>query len=55
MKNKLPEYWCVKCDGSQLFRDTVARYLFDVHKEYCIIKNKVKNCRELILSTVLFE
>jgi len=28
MKNKkLPEYWCVQNDGSQLFKDTVVKYM----------------------------
>lgn len=26
-KNKLPKYWCVKNDGSQLFKDTVIKYI----------------------------
>ena len=27
MKNNLPKYWIIKNDGSQLFQDTVIRYL----------------------------
>ena len=26
-KNKLPKYWCVKNDGSRLFKDTVINYI----------------------------
>ena len=26
-KNNLPESWCVKNDGSQLFKDTVIKYI----------------------------
>lgn len=25
--NKLPEYWCVRSNYSQLFKDTVIRYI----------------------------
>ena len=31
MKNRLPQYWAVKCDGSQKFRDTVIKYLNETY------------------------
>jgi hypothetical protein len=31
-ENRLPEYWIVQNDGSQLFKDTVLRYVNN-HKE----------------------
>ena len=33
-KNNLPEYWCVKNDGNQLFKDTVIKYLNNTYKQY---------------------
>jgi len=32
----LPQYWCVKNDGSQLFRDTVLCYLNDKYNMGCV-------------------
>jgi len=32
MKNNLPKYWIIKNDGSQLFQDTVIKYLNAMHK-----------------------
>ena len=31
--NRLPKYWVVKNDGSEKFKDTVLKYLKDVHNE----------------------
>jgi len=32
MKNNLPKYWIVKNDNSQLFKDTVMKYLDTIYK-----------------------
>lgn len=42
--NKLPKYWIVKNDGSQLFKDTVIKYLNNYLKN--IYKNWVGDCNE---------
>src|SRR5690606_782265 len=34
MENKLPKYWIVKNDGSQLFKDTVVKYLNNNYAQY---------------------
>jgi hypothetical protein len=33
MKNALPKYWAVENDGSQLFKDTVIKYLNETYKQ----------------------
>lgn len=37
--NKLPKYWCVKNDGSQLFKDTVIKYLNDTYNRNWVGEN----------------
>jgi hypothetical protein len=33
-QNKLPKYWCVKNDGSQLFKDTVVKYMKTIYPNW---------------------
>ncbi len=38
MKNRLPKYWIVKNDGSQLFKDTVLKHLDLIDKDSTVSK-----------------
>lgn len=41
-KNKLPKYWCVKNDGSQLFKDTVSKYIDNINSR--VFSYNSKDC-----------
>jgi len=42
--NNLPKYWCVKNDGSQLFKDTVIKYLNTIVKGVSKYNGDYFNC-----------